>query len=82
MPGIFLRYLTDENQHDWVDDFADIQPKMDFEINWNKDRVNAPTEEQLVDMFTNWIRTTRVTHQPKQTQVTSELIEDLPDPEE
>jgi len=86
MPGIFLRYLTDQNQLDWVDDFDDIQPITDFQVNWDKDRVNAPTEEQLVDMFTRWVRSTNASHQPKQisptTSMGAESDLDLPDPAE
>ena len=84
MPGIFLRYLTDQNQLDWVDDFDDIQPKTDFEVNWDKDRVNAPTEEQLVDMFTKWVRSTNASHQQisPTTSMGAESDLDLPDPAE
>tara|TARA_A100001011_G_C14176899_1_gene785022 strand:+ start:485 stop:751 length:267 start_codon:yes stop_codon:yes gene_type:complete len=82
MPGIFFRYLTDQNQLDWVDDFNDIQPKTDFEVNWDKDRVDAPTEEQLVDMFIKWIRSTNASHQPKQIPMTSDMGLDLPEPAE
>ena len=77
MPGIFFRYLTDQNQLDWVDDFDDIQPKTDFEVNWDKDRVDAPTEEQLVDMFTRWVRSTNAAHQPKQISPTPSMGADL-----
>tara|TARA_B100000519_G_C13803882_1_gene232485 strand:+ start:22 stop:291 length:270 start_codon:yes stop_codon:yes gene_type:complete len=60
MPGLFFRLLRDENQEDWVEEVDDIQPQLDFTITWNKDRLNVPTEEQMVKVFKRFLAATAV----------------------
>ena len=58
MPGVFFRLLRDENQEDWVEEVDDIQPTLDFTITWNKDRMNVPSEEQMVKVFRRFLAAT------------------------
>ena len=58
MPGLFFRLLRDENQEDWVEEVDDIQPTLDFTITWNKDRMNVPSEEQMVKVFRRFLAAT------------------------
>lgn len=60
MPGIFMRLLRDENQEDWVEEVDEIQPQLDFTISWNKDRLNVPTEEQMVKVFKRFLAATAI----------------------
>lgn len=71
MPGIFMRLLRDENQDDWVDEVDEIQPQLDFTISWNKDRINVPTEEQMVKVFRRFLSATAICepHEKKDTMV-------------
>ena len=58
MQGLFFRLLRDENQEDWVEEVDDIQPTLDFTITWNKDRMNVPSEEQMVKVFRRFLAAT------------------------
>jgi hypothetical protein len=58
MPGLFFRLLRDENQEDWVEEVDDIQPTLDFTISWNKDRMNVPSEEQMIKVFRRFLAAT------------------------
>ena len=58
MPGLFFRLLRDENQEDWVEEVDDIQPTLDFTITWTKDRMNVPSEEQMVKVFRRFLAAT------------------------
>jgi len=60
MPGVFFRLLRDENQEDWVEEVDDIQPQLDFTITWNKDRMNVPSEEQMVKVFKRFLAATAI----------------------